>query len=49
MENETCFAFAVKTAKNFAKKGTSIVDYSLKIRNLKDDAKDDYEESGSDD
>jgi len=46
MENETCFAFGVKTAKNFAKKGTSIVDYSLKIRNLKDEAKDDDEEAG---
>jgi len=44
IENENCFIFGMKTAKKFFKRGTSIVDYSLKIRNLKDEAKDQEEE-----
>jgi len=45
----TCFSMAVQNAKRFVKEGTNQVDFSLKIRNLKDEAKDDEEESGIDD
>ena len=49
MQNENCFIFGVKKAKKFMKTGTTLVDYSLKIRSLKDEAKDEDEESGIDD
>lgn len=49
MENENCFIIGLKNAKKFVKRGTNSVDVSLKIRNLKDEAKDDDEESGIDD
>jgi hypothetical protein len=45
----TCFSMAVKNAKRFVKEGTNQVDFSLKIRNLKDEAKDEEDESGIDD
>ena len=49
IENENCFALSVKKAKRYAMKDTNQVDYTVKIRNLKDEAKDDSDESGIDD
>ena len=49
IENEDCFALSVKKAKKYAMRDTNQVDYNIKIRNLKDEAKDDDEESGIDD
>ena len=49
IENENCFVFGVKTAKKMVKQGTNQVDYSMKIRNLKEEAKDDNDESGIED
>ena len=49
MENKNCFIIGVKNAKRFVKRGTNSVNFSLKVRNLKDEAKDDDEESGIDD
>ena len=39
----------IKKAKGYAMKDTKQVDYTVKIRNLKDEAKDEDEESGIDD
>ena len=47
--NEDCFVFGVTTAKKLADKITNQLGYSVKIRNLKDEAKDDSGESGIDD
>ena len=49
IENENCFTLSVKKAKRFAMKDTNQVDYTIKIRNLKDEAKDEDEEYGIDD
>ena len=49
IENENCFALSVKKAKRYAMKDTNQLDYTVKIRNLKDEAKDEDEESGIDD
>ena len=49
IENENCFIIGVKQAKNFVKEDTKQVDFSMKIRNIKDEAKDEDEESGIDD
>ena len=49
IEDETCFIMGVKNVKKFVKEGTNQVDFSLKIRNLKDEAKDEEDESGIDD
>ena len=49
IENEDCFALSVKKAKKYAMRDTNQVDYTIKIRNLKDEAKDEDEESGIDD
>ena len=45
IENENCFALSVKKAK----RDTNQVDYAIRIRNLKDEAKDEDVESGIDD
>ena len=45
MKNASCF----QKAKGYAMKDTNQVDYTVKIRNLKDEAKDEDEESGIDD
>ena len=47
IENGHCFLFHQKRIENMD--GTDYVDFSVKIRNLKDEAKDDDEESGIDD
>ena len=49
IENANCFALNVIRAKKYAMKDTNEVDFRVKIRNLKDEAKDDDEESGIDD
>ena len=49
IENENCFIIGVKQAKKFVKEDTKQVDFSMKIRNIKDEAKDEDEESGIDD
>ena len=49
IENEDCFALSVKKANKYAMGDTNQVDYAMKIRNLKDEAKDEDEESGIDD
>ena len=49
VENEKCFMLGIKKAKGYAVKDTNQVDCSVKIRNLKDEAKDEEEESGIDD
>ena len=49
VENEKCFMLGIKKAKGYAVKDTNQVDCSVKIRNLKDEAKDEDEESGIDD
>ena len=49
IKNQDCFIIGDKNALKFVKEGTKQVDFSLKIRNLKDEAKDDEEESGIDD
>ena len=49
IENEKCFMLGIKKAKGYAMKDTNQVDYTVKIRNLKDEAKDEDEESGIDD
>ena len=49
IENENCFTLSVKKAKRYAMRDTNQVDYAVKIRNLKDEAKDEDEESGIDD
>ena len=47
--SQKCFIMGVQNAERFVKEGTNQVDFSLKIRNLKDEAKDEDEESGIDD
>ena len=49
IENDNCFSLSVKKAKRYATRDTNQVDYAMKIRNLKDEAKDEDEESGIDD
>ena len=49
IEKENCLVIGFKNTKRFVMKGTNQVDFSVKIRNLKDEAKDDKEESGIDD
>jgi len=49
IENQNCFIIGAKNVKKFVKEGTNQVDFSLKIRNLKDEAKDEEDESGIDD
>ena len=49
IEDENCFMLGIKKAKRYAVKDTNQVDYTVKIRNLKDEAKDEDEESGIDD
>ena len=52
IENENCFIIGVKQAKKFVKEdyySIKQVDFSMKIRNIKDEAKDEDEESGIDD
>jgi hypothetical protein len=49
IENQNYFIIGAKQAKRFVKEGTKQVDFSLKIRNLKDEAKDEDVESGIDD
>ena len=49
IKNEDCFVFGVITAKKHADKVTNQLQYNIKIRNIKDEAKDDSEESGIDD
>ena len=49
IENGNCFIIGVKQAKKFVKEDTKQVDFSMKIRNIKDEAKDEDEESGIDD
>ena len=46
IENQNYFIIGAKQAKRFVKEGTNQVDFSLKIRNLKDEAKDEDDESG---
>ena len=36
IENENCFTLSVKKAKKYAMRDTNQVDYTIKIRNLKD-------------
>ena len=49
IEKENCFTLSVKKAKRYATKDKNQLDYTVKIRNLKDEAKDEDEESGIDD
>ena len=49
IEDERCFSLGIKKAKRYAMKDTNQVDYTVTIRNLKDEAKDEDEESGIDD
>ena len=49
IEDENCVVMGVKSAKKLFKHGTEQVDFSMKIRNLKDEAKDEDDESGIDD
>ena len=49
IEDERCFSLGIKKAKRYAMKDTNQVVYTVKIRNLKDEAKDENEESGIDD
>ena len=49
IEKENCVIIGVKSAKKLIKPGTNQVDFSLKIRSLKEEAKDDSDESGIDD
>ena len=49
IKNEDCFVFGVTTAKKHADNVTNQLQYNIKIRNIKDEAKDDSEESGIDD
>ena len=49
MEKENCWMLSVKKAKIYSENDTKQLKYSLKIRNLKDEAKDEDEESGIDD
>ena len=49
IENGNCAIIVVKSAKKLIKPGTNQVDFSLKIRNLKEEAKDEDDESGIDD
>ena len=49
IENENCVIIGVKSAKKLIRPGTNQVDFSLKIRNLKEEAKDEDDESGIDD
>ena len=49
IENQDCFIIGDKFALQYVKDGTKQVDFSLKIRNLKDEAKDEEDESGIDD
>ena len=49
IEKENCVIIGVKSAKKFIKPGTNQVDFSLKIRSLKEEAKDEDDESGIDD
>ena len=49
IENQNCFIIGAKNVKKFVKEGTNQVDFSVKIRNLKDEAKDEDDESGIDD
>ena len=49
IEKENCVIIGVKSAKKLIKPETNQVDFSLKIRSLKEEAKDDSDESGIDD
>ena len=49
IEKENCVVIRVKSAKKFIKPETNQVDFSLKIRSLKEEAKDEDDESGIDD
>ena len=49
IEDENCFSLGIKKAMRYATKDTNQVDYTVKIRNLKDEAKDEEDESGIDD
>ena len=49
IEKENCVIIGVKSAKKLIKPGTNQVDFSLKIRSLKEEAKDEDDESGIDD
>ena len=49
IENEDCFVFGVTSAKKYSDKTTNKLQYTVQIRNLKEEAKDDSEESGIDD
>ena len=49
IEYQNCLIIGAKKAKSFVKEGTNQVDFSLKIQNLKDEAKDEDDESGIDD
>ena len=49
MEKENYWMLTVKKAKIYAGNNTNLLKYMLKIRNLKDEAKDEDEESGIDD
>ena len=49
IENGNCAIIVVKSAKKLIKPGTNQVDFSLKIRSLKEEAKDEDDESGIDD
>ena len=46
---KVCLLIGFNNAKNFVMKGTNQVDFSVKIRKLKEEAKDDDEESGIED
>ena len=49
IENGNCAIIVVKSAKKLIKPGTNQVDFSMKIRSLKEEAKDEDDESGIDD
>ena len=49
IEDERCFSLGIKKAKRYAMKDTNQVDYTVTIRNLKDEGKGEDEESGIDD
>ena len=49
IKNQKCFIIGDMNALQFVKEGTNQVDFFLKIRNLKDEAKDEEDESGIDD
>ena len=46
IEDERCFSLGIKKAKRYAMKDTNQVDYTVTIRNLKDEGKGEDEESG---